>query len=349
VDKLVHPFIDRAVEALATLGLMAFCVPRHAGDRGDSPDAELVIQHRGLEQRFPVQVRGRVTDADADPHANTGTDPAERPILVTDHVAPVLAERLRNAGVAFVDTAGNAYLNTARLYLYVQGRKRGARRARRPGPQDFETHRNVGVGRALEPAGLKLLFTLLLEPELLERPYREMAQRAGIAHGTVGWAMPDLERRGFVLAQPGTGKRRRRTMVQVEQLLPLWVEAFARALRPKLLMARYRATDPLRPLGKLQLLPDMQWGGEVAAAQLTDYPEPGTATLWADWVDPRFVLENGLIPDPAGPIEILQRFWNQDLNEGATTVPTLLVYADLIASRDARVREQAELVKGQIS
>jgi hypothetical protein len=39
-----------------------------------------------------------------------------------------------------------------------------------------------------------VLFALLAVPRLAQEPYRVIAQRAGVAHGTVGWVMAELPR-----------------------------------------------------------------------------------------------------------------------------------------------------------
>ena len=74
-----------------------------------------------------------------------------------------------------------------------------------------------------------MLFALLCNPEWAERPYREIGRLAGVAHGTVGCVMAELQKLGFV----GTIAGRRR-MLQRELLLKQWVEAYARTLRQSL-------------------------------------------------------------------------------------------------------------------
>jgi hypothetical protein len=90
-----------------------------------------------------------------------------------------------------------------------------------------------------------------------------------------GWVLAELAKRGF-MAEVG-GKRR---LLQPERLLQQWVEAYARTLRPRLLLGRFhtdvldwhKTIDP----GKYGLL----LGGEPAAARLTHHLRPGTVTLY---------------------------------------------------------------------
>ena len=64
----------------------------------------------------------------------------------------------------------------------------------------------------------------------------------------------------------------------------------------------------------------------------------------------KLIIENRLVPDLVGDIELLEAFWDFDdadflpepLNK--EIVPTLLVYADLIASNDPRNLETAKMI-----
>ena len=95
----------------------------------------------------------------------------------------------------------------------------------------------AALGRAFQPTGLQVLFALLCNPERINRPYRKLAVLADVAHGTVGWVIPDLQQQGFVADLKG--KRGTRRMFQLERLLAQWVDAYARQLRPRLLIGRY--------------------------------------------------------------------------------------------------------------
>jgi hypothetical protein len=108
------------------------------------------------------------------------------------------------------------------------------------------------------------------------------------------------------------------------------VEAYARALRPKLVLGRYKTetlgwgktVDPTKY--------GLTMGGEGAAARLIRHLCPGTLTFFGPNVKQRFLLDQHLKTDPAGEVEILRSFWQFDNREPALT-PTLLVYADLLA------------------
>jgi hypothetical protein len=255
----------------------------------------------------------------------------ENALLVADYVTPPIAETLRARGVQFIDAAGNAYLTQPPLLIWVKGQRPPARPLQRD-----------GTGRAFQATGVQVLFALLCRPELAGRPYREIAAHAGVAHGTVGWVMPDLMQMGRLAMI--NGKRR---LLNAEALLKQWVEAYARTLRPRMLLGRYRAEtlDWTKDFNGNEY--EMVLGGEPAARVLTDYLRPATATFYGARVEPRLLLDKRLVPDPNGNVEIMRKFWPFD-GENPGLAPTILIYADLLAIGDARCLETAEQLYDRI-
>ena len=252
-------------------------------------------------------------------------------LLVADYVTPPLAKTLKERGVAFLDAAGNGYIDQPPLFVWVKGERL---------PEEFVA--TPRVGRAFQASGLKVLFALLCYPEWAERPYREIGHLAGVAHGTVGWVMAELPKLGFVGTIAG-----RRCLLRYELLLKQWVEAYARTLRPKLVLGRYR-TEMNRWWTEFdQQEYGLVLGGEPAAERLTRYLRPETATVYGAKLDPRFLLDFRMRADTRGPVEVLKRFWNFE-GEDAAVAPLPLVYADLLAIGDARCLETANLLHERI-
>jgi hypothetical protein len=76
---------------------------------------------------------------------------------------------------------------------------------------------------------------------------------------------------------------------------------------------------------------------------MTNYLRPGKATFYGDKVNPKLLIDKRLRPDPNGNVEILKRFWKfEETTPGM--VPPILVYADLLATGDARCLEAAEMM-----
>jgi hypothetical protein len=329
MDRMEQPELDllaRAVKAMGPLGLQLRLLRREGRDG----DATIRLRFGGRPHRYGAQVRRGLRPATLGAVIHQLRACGGTPLLVTDHVTPPLADALRAQGVEFIDAAGNAFLNQPPLLVFVKGQ--------RPADEGPALER----GRAFQATGLQVLFALLARPELAGRPYREIARAAGVAHGTVGWVMAELPGLGYIAKVGG-----RRRLIDGERLLDRWTEAYARTLRPKLLLGRFRGDlaalrDPTAGLPETLLI-----GGELAAARLTRHLRPGTVTVYAQAIDPKVILKLTLKADAEGNIDFRRRFWDLPA-EHARLTPTLLVYADLLAIGDARCLETAQLLRGQL-
>lgn len=332
VDNLnEHTLLEAALAEARELGIETEIEQLEPPLHGRHLDAYVRIGHGRRARTYAAEVKKGLRPATlgAVLHQLQGT--GKPPLLVADYITPALAEQLRARGVAFLDTAGNAYVDQPPLYVWVKGEK----------PKDQLTVRR-GTGRAFQASGLKVLFALLCHPEWIELPYRKIGELTGVAHGTIGWVMAELPELGFVAEV--AGKRR---LLQPQLLLKQWAEAYARTLRPKLALGRYRPDKDnwwtkLRP-GQYGAM----FGGEPAAARLTHYLQPETVTLYAGKAEPRLLLDHKLHQDPEGPVEILERFWRFETDD-KDVVPLPLVYADLLVTGDARCLEVADLIYREI-
>jgi hypothetical protein len=85
----------------------------------------------------------------------------------------------------------------------------------------------------------------------------------------------------------------------------------------------------------------------MAAQKLTGYLTAETLTIYARQNPTKLITEQRLRADVNGNIEILDAFWNPDLdarNEHEDVVPPLLAYADLMTTTDSRNLETAKLI-----
>ncbi len=85
------------------------------------------------------------------------------------------------------------------------------------------------------------------------------------------------------------------------------------------------------------------WGGEPAAAILTNQLAPEKFSIYTNesWLN--IGQDLGLVPDSNGSVEILQLFW-KDNKIAKQVTPALLVYADLIGSGYGRNIEMAKII-----
>lgn len=263
----------------------------------------------------------------------------ERPLLIAPKLTDAAADKCKELGLNFIDLAGNAYINEPGLFIFIKGQKQDLN-------QNNQMHYFKG-NKALTPTNLRMVFALLCNPEMLNAPYREIAKVAGIALGAVGWGFNDLAARAMTL---GDGKKNNRVLIQQEKLIQEWVTNYPIKLRPKLNPRRFRANniDWWMHLDVKQY--EAQWGGEVAADRLTHYLKPNFYILYLHGKNMKknlnkLIVENRLVPDANGDIELLEAFWDfDDVDFLPEIVPTLLVYADLIASNDPRNLETAKMI-----
>lgn len=323
--------LDEALARVAQWGPAAEIVTPQPSDPRGRAHARVRIRHGDQEVVYVVEVKRGLRPATLGGMLLQLERLGDTALLVADYITPPLADELKARGVEFIDTAGNAYLDKPPLLIWIKGEKPLTRPEAPP-----------QTGRAFQASGLRVLFALLCKPALANRPYREIAQLAGVAHGTVGWVMAEMPKLGY-LALIG-GKRR---LMQPERLLQQWVDTYARVLRPKLLLGRYRAEtldwwtriDPANY--------GLVFGGEPAAARLTKVLRPGTLTFYGPKAEPRLLLDQRLTPDPVGNVEFLERFWEFE-NDPPGIAPAVLVYADLLAIGDARCLEAAKQLQGDI-
>jgi hypothetical protein len=321
--------LQKAIEAFRrATGINLHLQRREPRQHEQRANAELRLGFPSLEKRFCAEVKRWLNPDTLGQAIVQMKRLPEKALLVTEYVNPNMAERLKQMDVPFLDTLGNAYINAPPIFIYMKGHT----------PPRFPRERPT---RAFVPTGLKVVFALLCRQGLVEAPYRTIAQTAHVALGTVAWVLDDLERLGHLLVM---GKRGRK-LIRKQQLLERWVATFPNQLRPKLLLGRYAAPDPKwlehTRIGDFRAY----WGGETAAAHLTGYLKPEFVTVYIRDMPGRFLAAKQLRTDPRGNAEILEAFWDTKCDwTDAEIVHPLLVYADLLRTRDDRNLETAKRI-----
>lgn len=338
--------LPRALEALQrTAGIQGRVIEREPLIAPDfRADARIEIEANG--QRYPYIVEIKRVDRFAIlrdiKYQRALYGHGEQPLLVAPRITTETAEKCREIDLQFIDATGNAYLHGPGLYVLVKGQ--------RPiEGEEFQLTDQEGK-RAGTATHLRVIFGLLCKPELLNAPYRNIVQAAGVALGTIGWVFFDLNGRGITTGGKGKGDR---VMLERQKLIQEWVTNYPIKLRPKLNPRRFRAqkADWWKDVDITRY--GAQWGAEPAAEKLTGYLRPHAITIYLHKQQgqknlTKLVAENRLRPDVKGEIEILDAFWDfDDERPMPETVPPLLAYADLLATLDPRNLEAAKLIHDQ--
>ena len=253
-------------------------------------------------------------------------------MLVADYVNPKMADRLREAEVEFIDTAGNAFIKTPFHHVQIKGNRK---------PETIGEGAKPRKLRAFTATGLKVTYAFLCDPDLIAAPYRAIAQVAGVALGTVGKVIDDMTEAGYLVKQ---GNERR--IVRCDAMLETWVDRYPAALRPKLLLGFFDAETPdwWKAFDVEQL--DAVWGGEVAGAHYTEYLQPAVATVYVPkhaylkLIATARLRKMARPTGDAGTVELLTPFWRMEDGRDPFVHP-ILAYADLIATGEARNLEVA--------
>jgi hypothetical protein len=270
------------------------------------------------------------------PHRERGA----KLLLVAPTVRPHQAAILEQAGIDYVDLAGNAHLAGPGVLVHVEGR---------------QTAKQPVVQRGRPNKGwVKTVLTFLVQPELVAGPYRLLAEQAQVALGTVAGCINDLAARGLL----HDGKDGRR-IGDRQQLIALWVQAYADVLRPQLEERRFQIRADNKPeiwerlrevLGKRKV----RWaltGADAAErrthffrAEETEIYAPVGAfddrTLQKELVaQPAARAGNLLVIKPPAPIATPPGIANEP-----PMTPDLLAYAELRYRGTAQALEAAEIV-----
>jgi len=299
------------------------------------PDLLLKVVIQGKELPYCAEIKTVITKADKLLLLMKREHLPHPLLVIAKHVNAQVAAQLMQAGIEFIDTAGNAFINQPPIYIYIKGNR----------PPEIPGHGQAPPKRAFKPAGLKMIYAFLCNPGLVNKTFREIAAITDVALGTVGWIMKELKELGFLLDMGKRGYK----LIQKDILLQRWVTAYPEQLRPKQMLGCYKGEyggwwqqkrpDPLKE----------QWGGEVAAAKLTQYLNPQIITIYTTVQQlNQLLLEYRLKKDAAGDVEILERFWQPDKTwQYGDLVHPILVYADLLATGNQRNIETAKMIYEQ--
>lgn len=305
--------LARLVAQLRELGLDVQVEPARPGQAGVRP-AALHVARGGSARAYELRYGATV------PLAAAGADGP--PVFVhANFVGARSSDTFRRAGVQYLDAAGNAWIEFGDVFIDVRGRPRldGAAPATRVAGNLFST------GRA------QVVFALLAWPHLWQASQRDISKAAGVSVGQVNATLKLLRdaRYGVGGVRPGAA-----------DLLDLWAAAFPTGLAHRLTLATYRGE-----IGRAKIDADGQVfvSGEGAA---TDLLRPTSLTIYVADLDPGLPVVNRWRSDGEPNIVVRRKFWTAPgLADTAPAdielAPWPLVYADLLASEDPRVRSTA--------
>jgi len=341
------------------LGIAADALYKETGLRLENIDQPVIADNRydaviGIKGydglRYTVEMKRWAQQTNFGALVNEVQQLPGKGMLVADYVNPKMADKLRKLDVSFIDTVGNAYINDKPLYIYIKGNKQGVQAT------VIRAKETQATGRAFQPTGIKVVYALIRNPELVTATYRDIANITGVALGTVGWVINDLKQAGYLFEY---GNKQRR-LKDKKQLLYKWVAAYLEKLRPKLFLGAFATENEYWWMDLDEDIVDYKarWGGEVAAAKMTGHLKPEKITIYMHKEGGNKLLaDSRLHKHPKGNIQIYRTFWKEDqevndrdneilriTDKMMGCVDPMIVYADLVATGDPRNLEVAKII-----
>lgn len=245
-------------------------------------------------------------------------------LILAQYISKNNREALRQHHINYIESSGNCYIESAGVYIFIDNQK-------------SSEQRKSNNSKLFTEGGMRFVYAYFLNSEILNSTYRNIANEAEIALGSVGAVMEALEKEGFL-----QNRNNNRRMVNVDELFDLWANNFDTTIRPHLFQRALSFADKnMRTNWKMLDLHDASWGGEPAANLLDHYLVPERFVLYSSMSMQELMKKYKLVPNDLGG-EIL---WMLPPFEKNHSIDPFIIYAELIQSKDSRCLEAAKRIK----
>ena len=242
-------------------------------------------------------------------------------MLVAGRLHPAIKKRLQEEGITYLEENGNIFILNDGTYVFIDTNK------------PLKTGKSRSK-KAFTKTGLKLVFSFLIDPELVNSRQRTIAEKSGVSLGTVPKVIKTLKEEDYLIAHKNNYLWEDR-----KALLDRWINDYEQQLKPKLFRARYELREDWQNLKLNQ--GETHWGGEPAGDLLTGYLRPEEFILYSNESPVNLMKNYSLRPNAEGELFVYEKFWKGD---SGPVAPPFLVYADLILKEDKRCRETAQKI-----
>jgi len=250
-------------------------------------------------------------------------------VIIASKIPDTLKTELRNLGIQYIDSAGNAFLRTGSHHIYSNGLK--------------YKQENMVEKKLFTTTGTKLIFYLLLDQKMINSTYRDIASLAEISLDSITKTFKVLKKLEYLINLDEFHY----SLNNKRDLFDKWLDGYETKLKPKINKGTYRFLDKNYMINWQEIALNNKrffWGGEPAGAILTDYLKPEKFCIYTSLRSQELLKDYKLAPSEEGNVEINELFFKPEIFNCEKTVPPLLVYADLLLSGDSRNRETADLI-----
>ncbi len=247
--------------------------------------------------------------------------------IIAQYISKPDREFLREQGINYLESSGNCFIKDTNTYIFIDHLK----------TQHLRVKNTAGI---FTNNTMRLAYTLLLEPNLLNEPFRSISKKAEISLGSVGNALETLVEAGLLKV-----KNNEKTISDPIQLFETWANNYANTMRPHLFKQRLSFTDKtmLKDWKNILTKNDF-WGGEPAANILDLYLSPEIFTIYSTRTLSEIMKAYKLMPDIKGNVLYMFPPFKERSSPGKMADP-FLIYAELILSKDSRCLEAAKRIR----
>ena len=299
-------------------------------------DGVLILRAAEKKYEFLVEVKRSYLDRSTlnavIAHLNRSAKVEKKPpLLVARYIPRPSAERLLEAGINFVDGAGNIHLKLGKSFeRTIVGQ---------PEPS------KIDKASSLSAPNIKALFAFAAHPIPDKWTVRRLAEVAGISKSTAAQVLHQLMNEGLLSLHDS------RIALVEDKAKDLLLQGYGRVLRPSLLVNRFRAQEQnpdkfIRQLGEVLNDTNTQWSltGGPAADILTHFYRGEETPIFMSDATPAVLKKLRLMPDRDGKVILLKGFgqvpyWKTV--DGKMLAHPWLIYCELMYSSDPRAHEAA--------
>jgi hypothetical protein len=250
-------------------------------------------------------------------------------VFIAENFSKNIKNELKANDISYIELSGNCYIKTETNFIYVIGNKRISSKKNKP-------------NRAFSKTGLKVILYYLTDEAEINIPSRDLAHHLQIGYSNIHYVNQGLKELKYLI----TKNKNTLVLDNRKELLNRWISNYEEKIKPTLLEGRYKFPDNenLKKWRNLKTGDNFQWGGEPAAAILTNNFDPKVFSIYTN--EPKSVLikKYKLIPDESGYIFVYKPLHSFNTSHYLNATHPILVYADLIISNESRNVEIANKI-----
>jgi hypothetical protein len=206
--------------------------------------------------------------------------------------------------------------------------------------------------KTITAAKAQLLFAFAAYEDAPSWTVRQLAEATGLSKSNAAKVRKQLAEDGLL-----QGVKRNLASINRKELEPSLLRGYEQALRPKLLIGRYRAPESSTKIqlkrlktGLARLSVNWSITGGPAAYELQRFYKGPEIPIFVNRLPESATRELRLFPDRTGPIILLRSFgvlpfWKKV--SGKSLAHPWLIYAELMHSSDPRAHEAAQELKNE--